>query len=291
MLFHLISSGLSNGGLYALTALGLILVYRSTLVVNFAHGEIFMLGAFLAFTFHVTFHIAYPVALALAVVGCLLVGVLTERLAYRPLLGASAVSLVLASVGFSFLLKGVARVIWGGQGDFLPFPPIFTFAPFQLMGFVFVPQNLVILGGTVLCMVAVWLFLFYGKMGKMMRATADNRRAAELVGIPIERVSAITWGVGGCLGGVAGVLMAPVTLLYPDMGGVLLIKAFAAAIVGGFGSAPGAVLGGFIVGLTESLVGGYLGSQFIEVAPFAIIIVILVAKPSGLLGRAEVAKL
>lgn len=290
MLFHLVSSGLSNGGLYALMALGLITVYRATLVVNFAHGEIFMLGAFLAYTFHVMLPLPYPVAFALAVLASLAIGVVTERIAYRPLLNASTVSLVLVSVGLSYLLKGVARVTWGGRGDFLPFPPIFTFAPFEVVGFLFVPQNLVILGGALVFMAALWLFLRYGRVGKMMRAVAENRRAAAIVGIPIGRVSAVTWAVGSCLGAVAGILMAPVTLLYPDMGGVLLVKAFAGAILGGFGSVPGAALGGFVVGLIESLVGGYLGSQFIDVAPFAIIIVVLVARPSGLLGVREVTR-
>lgn len=290
MFFHLFVSGLSNGGLYALIALGLVTIYRATLVVNFAHGEVFMLGAFFGYMFHVTFGLPYPASLVLAIALSLLLGMVTERIAYRPLIRASVVSLVLASVGFSFLLKGFARVTWGGKGDYIPFPPIFTFRPFQFLGFLFVPQNLVILGGALVFMTILWAFFRYTKLGKMMRATAENQRAASLVGIRIERVFAVTWGVGTCLGAVAGLLMAPVTLLYPDMGATLLIQAFASAILGGFGSMPGAVLGGFIVGLIESFVGGYLGSQFITAAPFVVIIAVLVLRPSGLLGAPAVVK-
>jgi len=288
--FHLLTSGLSNGGLYALVALGLITIYRATLVLNFAHGEVFMLGAFFGYMFHVTLALPYPVSLVLAVASSLLLGVATERIAYRPLVRASTVSLVLASVGFSFVLKGFARVTWGGKGDYIPFPPIFSFPPLQVAGLIIVPQNLVILGGALAFMVVLWAFFRYTKLGKMMQATAENQRAAALVGIRIERVFAVTWGIGTCLGAVAGLLMAPVTLLYPDMGATLLIQAFASAILGGFGSMPGAILGGFIVGLVESLVGGYLGSQYITAAPFVVILAVLVVRPAGLLGTRAVVK-
>ena len=290
MFFHLLVSGLSNGALYALIALGLITIYRATLVVNFAHGEVFMLGAFFGYMFHVTLGLPYPISLALAIALSVLLGMVTERIAYRPLIRASVVSLVLASVGFSFLLKGVARVTWGGTGDYIPFPPVFTFRPIQVFGLLLVPQNLLILGGALCFMGILWAFFRFTKLGKMMRATAENQRAAALVGIRIERVFAVTWGVGTCLGAVAGLLMAPVTLLYPDMGSTLLIQAFASAILGGFGSMPGAVLGGFIVGLVESLVGGYLGSQLITAAPFVIIIAVLVVRPTGLLGTPATVK-
>jgi branched-chain amino acid transport system permease protein len=258
--------------------------------VNFAHGEVFMLGAFFGYMFHVTLSLPYAASLVLAVASSLLLGVATERIAYRPLVRASTVSLVLASVGFSFVLKGFARVTWGGKGDYIAFPPIFSFPPLQMAGLILVPQNLVILGGTLTFMVVLWAFFRYTKLGKMMRATAENQRAAALVGIRIERVFAITWGIGTCLGAGAGLLMAPVTLLYPDMGATLLVQAFAAAILGGFGSMPGAVVGGFVVGLVESFVGGYLGSQYITAAPFVIILAVLVVRPAGLLGTREIVK-
>jgi branched-chain amino acid transport system permease protein len=290
MFFHLLVSGLSNGGLYALIALGLITIYRATLVVNFAHGEVFMLGAFFGYMFHVTLGLPYPASLVLAIALSLLLGMITERIAYRPLIRATVVSLVLASVGFSFLLKGFARVTWGGKGDYIPFPPIFTFRPMRFLGLLLVPQNLLILAGALVFMGILWAFFRYTKLGKMMRATADNQRAAALVGVRIERVFAVIWGVGTCLGAVAGLLMAPVTLLYPDMGAALLIQAFASAILGGFGSMPGAVLGGFVVGLIESFVGGYLGSQFITAAPFVVILAVLIFRPAGLLGTRAVVK-
>src|SRR3989304_4088393 len=158
MFFHLFVSGLSNGGLYALIALGLITIYRATLVVNFAHGEVFMLGAFFGYMFHVTFAFPYPVSLVLAIALSLLLGIVTERIAYRPLIRASVVSLVLASGGFSFLLKGFARVTWGGKGDYIASPPIFAFRPLQFMGLLLIPQNLVILGGALAFMIILWAF-------------------------------------------------------------------------------------------------------------------------------------
>ena len=290
MLANLLVSGLANGGIYALVAMGLVVVYKATTVVNFAHGEGFMLAGFLAYTLYVGVGLPYAVALVAAVVGAGLLGVLTERLAFRPLIRGSVVSLVLATTGFSFVLKGSARYLWGGYGGDVAFPPVFAFEPLRVGDLVLTAQSLIVLAGAVATMLAFLLFFRYTRLGKMMRATAENQRAAALVGIRVERISAITWGVGVALGGVAGVLAAPLTLLYPDMGGPLLIRAFAAALLGGLGNLVGAVVGGLSLGVIENLAGGYIDTSLVDVSPFVLIILVLLLRPQGLFGRKVVAK-
>lgn len=290
MFANLVVSGVANGGVYALVAMGLAVVYKATTVINFAHGEGFMLAGFLAYALLVGAGLPYLAALVLGVLGAALVGILTERVAFRPLIRASVVSLVLATTGFSFVLKGVARSLWGGKGTDTPFPPVATWQPLLLGDLVVAPQHMVILGGVLATLVGFVLFFRYTRLGRMMRATAENQRAAALVGIRIERISAITWGVGLALAGVAAVLAAPLTLLYPDMGGPLLIKAFAAALLGGLGSLAGAVIGGLALGVIENLSSGYVDSSLADVAPFVVIIVVLLIRPAGLLGRRAVVK-
>jgi branched-chain amino acid transport system permease protein len=210
--------------------------------------------------------------------------VLTERVAYRPLMRAPTVSLVLAAVGFSFVLKGAAREIWGGQGDYIPFPPLVRADPIAIGDVLIVPQQLVVLGAAIVCMMAFTLFFNRTRWGKVLQATAENAKAASLVGIRIQRVYAFTWGVGAAVAGAAAALMAPLTLIYPDLGAVLLVKAFASAVLGGFGSLPGAVLGGVSVGIIENLAGGYLHTSLQDVSAFIVIMLVLVVRPTGLLG-------
>ena len=284
MLAYLLVSGITTGSLYALVAMGLVVVHKATGVVNFAHGELFMLGGFFAYTLHVLAKIPYVPALILAVIGALGLGILTERVAYRPLMRAPTVSLVLAAVGFSFVLKGAAREIWGGRGDYIPFPPLVKADPIAFGDVLIVPQQLVVLAAAIVCMIVFSLFFSRTRWGKVLQATAENARAASLVGIRIQRVYAFTWGVGAAIAGAAAALMAPLTLIYPDLGAVLLVKAFASAVLGGFGSLPGAVLGGVSVGIIENLAGGYLHTSLQDVSAFIVIMLVLIVRPTGLLG-------
>lgn len=284
MLAYLLVSGVTTGSLYALVAIGLVVVYKATGVVNFAHGELFMVGGFFAYTLHVMARVPYVPALGLAVGATLVLGLVTERVAYRPLMRAPTMSLVLAAVGFSFVLKGAARELWGGRGDYIPFPPLVRTEPLAFGDVLIVPQQLVVLGGAIAAMVVFTLFFTCTRAGKVFQATAENAKAAALVGIRVERVYALTWGLGAAVAGAAAALMAPLTLIYPDVGAVLLVKAFAAAVLGGFGSLPGAVLGGVSVGLIEAFAGGYLHTSLQEVSAFVVIMVVLVVRPTGLLG-------
>jgi branched-chain amino acid transport system permease protein len=284
VLAYLLVSGLASGSLYALVAMGLVVVYKSTSVVNFAHGELFMVAGFFAYTLHILLRVPYLPALLLAVLASFALGVLTERLAYRPLMHAPTISLVLAAVGFSFVLKGLARELWGGLGDYLPFPPMLGTDPLIFGDIVLVPQQLIVVAGTLLCMLLFAAFFRWTRTGKTMQATAENAKAARLVGIRVDRVYALTWGLGAAAAAAAAVLMAPLTFIYPDVGMSLLVKAFAAAVLGGFGSLPGAILGGLSVGVIEQLAGGYLHTSLMDISAFVIIMAVLIVRPTGFLG-------
>ena len=218
--------------------------------------------------------------------GGFLLGVLCDRTVYRPLIKAPALTMVLATVGFSFLIKGIARFFWGARegGDYVAFPAAVDPAPIPIGGIMVFPQQLLVLGGAFFFVVVFTIFFRRTLWGKMMQATAENATAAFLSGIRVERVYTMTWGTGACIASAAAVLMAPLTLLSPDVGFNLLLRAFAATVLGGLGSMPGAIIGGFLVGIIESLAGGYVHTGLQEVSAFIIIIVVLVFRPAGLFG-------
>ena len=252
--------------------------------MNFAHGDLFMLGGFIAYTFHVMWGIEYVVSLLLAVAASFVIGAVAERIVFRPVVNHGMVSVLLATVGLSFVLKGIARGLWGGKGDFIPFPPLVNGSPVMIAGIPVTPQQLVVLAGALAIMVAFGLFIKFTRFGRIMQATADNTKAARLIGIRIERVYMYTFAVGTALAGAAAVLMAPITLLYPDIGFVLFIKSFAAAVLGGLTSIPGAVVGGFAIGLIEALAGGYINTNLQDVSAYIVIMLVLTFLPNGLLG-------
>ena len=281
---YLLLAGITTGALYALVALGIVVVNKATGVINFAQGELFMFSGFIAWMLHVQFGTAYPLALVAAVAAGFALGWLTDRVAFRPLIKADVIALVLATVGISFVLKGLARIIWGGKADYLSFPPITSPEPVMIGELMVIPQQLAVLAGAIAVMLIFAAFFRLTRAGKMMQATADNARAAQLVGIRTERIYTLAFGTGAAIAAAAAVLMAPLTLLYPDMGFPFFIKAFAAAVLGGLTSLPGAVLGGILIGIAESLAGGYIHSSFMEVSAFIVIMIVLVFRPTGLLG-------
>jgi branched-chain amino acid transport system permease protein len=288
MLTYLVLGGLTSGALYALVALGIVLVYKATGTINFAHGEFLMIAGFLAYTLYVIVGLPYLASIAGAVVLGFLLGALAERIAFRPLMRANMVSLVLATVGVSFMLKGTGRMLWGGRGDYLTFPPLLPPDPIIIGDIIIVPQQLVVLAGAAAVMAIFALFFRLTRVGKTMQATADNPKAARLVGVRVEQVHMLAFGVGAAVAGAAAALMAPITLLYPDIGFILFIKGFAAAVLGGLNSMGGALLGGLMIGVIESLAGGYIATSFLEVSAFIVIMITLIFKPSGLLGSIAV---
>lgn len=290
-LSYLVATGISTGALYALVALGIVVIYKATQVVNFAHGEMFMLGGFFAFTFHVMLGWPYLPSFALAVALAFAVGIAVDRIAFRPLMQRQTlVSVLLVMIGLSFVLKGVARWLWGGKGDYLTFPPLISPEPLSFAGIMVMSQQLVVLGAACAVMLVFALFFKLTRAGRFMQATADNPKAAKLVGLRTDRVYMYTFGVGSAVAAAAAVLMAPLTLLYPDIGFMLFIKAFAAAVLGGLTSIPGAVVGGFLIGIIEQLAAGYLHTAMQEVAAFIVIMIVMIFIPTGLFGLGRVRK-
>ena len=280
----LIVAGLANGALYALVALGLVLIYKTQDVVNFAHGEILMVGAFIGYTVAQMFHWPYPVALIVSVLLCGVLGAVIERTAFRRLAHEHHITLAMVTVGLSFTLKGLARLPFGA--DIYTFPPLFKdTAPIVLGSAVISPQSLVTIGVAIALTLLLFFFFRSTTMGKQMRATQQNLMGAQLVGINTGRIFAGTWALACAAGGAAGVLAAPVSLLYPDMGSNFLLKGFAAAVLGGFESVPGAIVGGLLIGVIEMLFGGYVSTAFQHVSAFCIIIIVLFVRPYGLFGQ------
>jgi branched-chain amino acid transport system permease protein len=291
MFSYLLATGLTTGALYALVALGIVIVYKATEVVNLAHGELFMIGGFLAYTLHVMGGVPYVPSLLLAVGGAFVIGVLTDRIAYRPLMRQGLVSVLLATIGFSFVLKGLARVIWGGKGDYLAFPPLVSPEPVRVGNIMVMSQQLVVLAAAIAVMLLFAVFFRATRAGKWMQATASNPRAATLVGIRISRVYMYTFGVGAAVAGAAAALMAPLTLLYPDIGFILFVKGFAAAVLGGLTSVPGSIVGGLLVGVLEQFAAGYIHTTLQDVSAFVVIMFALIFLPTGLLGVRGVRKI
>jgi len=280
----LVVAGLANGSLYALVALGLVLIFKTQDVVNFAHGEILMVGAFIGFTAFDRLALPYPLAFVIAVLLGGVLGAVVERTAFRRLAHEQHITLAMVTVGLSFFLKGAVRLPYGG--DIYTFPPAFGAAgPLVFGDAIIAPQNLLTIGVALALSVLMFLFFGFTSLGKQMRATQQNMTGARIVGIDTGRVFSVTWSLAAAIGAGAGVLAAPISLLYPDMGTGFLLKGFAAAVLGGFESIPGAVIGGFIVGIIEMLFGGYISTAFQQVSAFVIIIIVLFVRPYGLLGR------
>lgn len=279
---YLLMSGVTTGALYALVALGLVVVNKATGVINFAQGDFFMFSGFVAWMLHVQMGVNYPLTFLLTISVGFGLGCLTDRIAFRPIAKSDVVSLVLATVGIAFVLKGLARVIWGGKGDYLAFPPITSTEPIMIGSLMVIPQQLAVLGGTAVILIVFAAFFRLTRAGKMMQATADNAKAAILVGIRTDRIYTLAFGTGAAIAAAAAVLTAPLTLLYPDIGFPFFLKGFAAAVMGGLMSLPGAVVGGLILGIAESLAGGYIDSSVMELSPFIVIMIVLALRPNGL---------
>jgi branched-chain amino acid transport system permease protein len=288
MLENLLFNGLVTGTFYALLALGIVVVHKATNVINFTHGEMFMMAAFLAYAGHSVVGLNYLTAIILAVLGSAALGALTYLVAFRPLLREGLVTILLAMVGLSFIFKGLARHYLGGRSDYLPFPPAISSEPIEVGTIILSSQQLLGLATAVVLLASLAIFFELTRVGKSMRATADNARAAMLVGVRIERIRMLTFGMSALLAGVAGVLMAPLTLIYPDMGFGVFVKALAAAALGGLNSLVGALVAGMLVGVIEQLAAGYIYTGIQEISGFIIVMFTLIFLPSGLFGtRAE----
>lgn len=288
MLSQLIVSGLAQGALYSLVALAMTVVYRATTVVNFGHGDVVMAGAFSVYVFVIFLGLPYIPAAIIGLVLLFIFGWAVQRGLIEPMLGGPHLALAMMAIAVGYALRGTARVLWGRE--VLPFPPVFP-ETVLVFGNVVVSSSELIVTAAVLGLMLVLLAVFYATpLGKLAQAVFQSNRGAALVGINVKSFYAISWGVGAALGALGGILIAPTTLLYPDMSAWVLIRGFAAMTLGGFGSLPGAVVGGLLLGVTELLIGTYISTILIEITSYLIIIIVLLVRPAGLFGRREVVR-
>ncbi len=279
-------TGVSVGCIYALVALGLVILFKATEVFSFVHGEIMMLGAFIAFTCITFFHMSYILSFLAAVFITGLLGIGIERLTVRPLIGEPVFVIAILTIGLGYVFRAFVSMVpqWGTEtwGFKTPFSD-----QYLRSGELVIAQDLVfIIVCTVLLILVLAAFFRFTKAGVALRATSQNQLAAVYMGIGVNKVFTLTWAITAALGGIAGVLVSPLTFVHMYMG-LFVIKAFPAAVLGGFSSIPGAIVGGLIIGVAESLSGFYLPEGWKSVTPWIILILILLVRPQGLFGIQE----
>jgi branched-chain amino acid transport system permease protein len=280
-------SGLATGCVYALIALGFVLIFKATDVVNFAQGEFVMASGFMSYTLLIGLGFPYGLVLVATIVLSGLMGVVLERVVVRPIMDAPIFSIVIATIGASIVLRSSAGIVYGY--DVLPLPTILSKDPVRLGFLQFTPMDVGVIGSSLTIMVALYLFFKLTKTGMAMRATAQSQTAARLMGVSVKRIFSLTWAISAGIGGVAGVLIAPIIYLDPNLG-FIGVKAFAGAILGGFGSIPGAIVGGMLLGVIENLSGYFFNAGIKQVSTYILLILVLVVRPSGFFGAAPIRK-
>lgn len=278
-----IVSGLTTGAVYALVALGFCLIHNATGIVNFTQGDFLSLGGLIMYSYIFSLGLPIPAAFVLSALSVALVGFALERLAIRPAKGHSTVVLIFITIGASIFMRGVFKHIWGKQA--LALPPLTPDMPLKVLGATFTPQNLWVLG---VALGSIWLLNWFFRrtvVGKALSATAENPKAATLMGINTDRMVMYSFGLAGVLGTLAGMLITPITSLSYAVGVIISLKGFAAAILGGYGSFAGAIVGGLVLGLVESLGAGLISSAYKDVIAFVILLMVLFLMPSGILGK------
>jgi branched-chain amino acid transport system permease protein len=283
-LVHVVVSGLATGSIYALMALSLVIIYNATRTLNFAQGEMLMVSTFVGWAAQRAFGLPLVLTLVVAVVAAGLMGWLVERVVIRRAIGATHWDVLIITLGLSLMLRAAAGLVW--THDEFPFPSFFGTRPLALGPVRLAPVSLGIIAASLALMAALYVLFTATRLGRAMRAVAQNQRAARLMGISVERVYSRSWMLAAMVGAVAGVLVAPVVFLSSKMG-LIVINGFTAAVIGGFGSMPGAVLGGMLLGVLENLAPLYLPSGIRYSVPFLVLIAILLIRPAGLLGRIE----
>jgi branched-chain amino acid transport system permease protein len=280
---QLLISGVAQGCIYGLIALGFVLIYKATETVSFAQGELMMLGAFSALVTMTTLGLPYWVAVIAAVAVMALLGMLVERLVIRPVLGQPAFSVVMLTIGMGYVARGAITMIPGIGTDTQALPVPYKDEIWKLGGLILNVEHMVVIAATgVLCGLLFALFR-YSKLGIAMQAASQNQLAAYYMGIPVRRLNGIAWGLAAAVAAIAGLLLAPITFVHANMGFIGL-KAFPAAVVGGFGSLPGAIMGGLVIGTVESFAGFYLPDGFKDTAAYVVVLIMLIVKPNGLFG-------
>lgn len=278
-------NGISIGSIYALIALGYTMVYGIIKLINFAHGEVLMIGSYVGMICVAQFKLPLVAALIIAMAVCAILGVVIERVAYKPLRNAPRIALLITAIGMSFLLQYIMLYRFSATPMVYPSSITGAFGSIQVGNIIIPVIRIVVTAITIVLMLLAQLIIKKTKLGKGMRAVSSDRDAAQLMGVSVDKSISFTFVLGSALAAVAGVMYGVMFNVSPTMGSSSGIKAFTAAVFGGIGNIPGAILGGFLLGIIETMVSAYISSSIKDAAAFAILIIILLVRPSGLLGK------
>jgi len=284
-MLEIVFNGLSIGGIYALIALGFVLIYKSTGVINFAQGELSMVGAYICFALLVQYKVPYILAVLLTMVSLALLGLVIEYLILRHMIGEPLFSVIMVTVGLASILTSLLGVIFGHESHLMASP--FFGKTFDLLGVTLSTVHLYTIASSILLFILFFIFFKKSSLGIGMRATSEDQDTAQLMGYNVRKVFGISWAIAAIVAAVGGIFMAEQTTVYLGMGNIGL-RAFGAAIIGGMDSLGGAILGGFTIGLVESVAGAYLGGEVKEVVAFTILLAVLMIRPYGFFGIKEI---
>lgn len=281
---QILISGIAQGCIYGLIALGFVLIYKATETVSFAQGDLMMLGAFAALACMTMLGFPFWLAVPSAIAAMALFGMFAERVVIRPILGQPAFSIVMLTIGIGYVARGVITMIpsIGTETHALEVP--YRGMLLNLGGLVLNVEQLVVIAATAVLCAALFALFRYSRVGIAMQASSQNQLAAYYMGIPVRKLNGLVWGLAAAVAAVAGLLLAPITFVHTNMGFIGL-KAFPAAVVGGFGSLPGAIVGGLIIGVVESMSGFFLPEGFKDIAAYVVVLIMLMVKPNGLFGE------
>jgi branched-chain amino acid transport system permease protein len=288
-LTQFIVSGLTTGSIYALIALGFCIIHNAIGIVNFTQVDFVTLGGMMMYTFFQSMNFPMPLAFVLGVLAVTAVGAMVERFAIRPAKSRAVIVLIFITIGVSILMRGAFKIIWGTNQ--MALPSFSGDTPFLILQAAVLPQSVWIFVITVIVVILLHFFFSSTRLGKAMRATSFNPKAAALMGVNVNRMILFSFALSGALGAVAGIIIVPITTLSYDIGVILGLKGFAAAVLGGYGNSIGAIIGGLSLGLLESFGAGMISSTYKDVIAFAILLLVLFMKPSGLLGYGEKEKI
>lgn len=278
-------SGLTNGAIFALVALGFVLIYKASDVINFAQGDFLLVGAYVTFAMITQVGLPWSIGVLLTMVIAVLLGLVVERLVLRPLIGEPIISVIMVTIGLSSVMRALISSIWGNRGQ--PFPGFIPDDTVEIAGAIVAADRIIAIVLAGLLLVIFTLFFRYSREGIAMRATADDQQAALSMGISVKRVFALAWSIAAVTAALAGVLVANILGVSGAVANIGL-RVFPVVILGGLDSVPGAIVGGVIIGLLEAYTGGYVGGGLSQVIPFLVLILILMVKPYGLFGEVRI---
>ena len=287
MIFSLIVDGLAVGSIYALVAVGLVMLVKSTGALNFAHGDFMMISTFVAYTLLVQFELPFWVALVGALAFAAVLGMVAERLVIRKLMKGPMSGIIMGTLGMAYILQGMAKIIW--TDDIFKFPEFFPGDYIKIGSASISPQSIGVIISALIIITSLYLFLNFTKVGTGLRALTQNKTAATLMGISVTKIYSISWALGGLLASFAGILLAPALYLSTGMGGITF-TGIIAAIIGGFGNMFGAIIGGYLLGILSSVIPVYIPTELQGIIPFVVLMLVLFIKPTGILGKKMIKK-